>query len=160
MKISSTLNCTWMSNSARRSSSSIEITDAREDLFISPLKALPRGGMMIRSACGITTTRFVPARVMPMARDGGDTGADDLGEIGAFVDPEPDERRGYDAELEAELRQAGVDDDELHQDRRAAKHPEKERGGPAQQPMTRPAHQRGDHAEYQADGHRANREDK
>src|ERR1700756_3648372 len=68
MKISSTLNCTWISSSVRRSSSSTEITDASEDVFIRPLKALPSGGMMVRRACGMTITRIVVVRVMPIAR--------------------------------------------------------------------------------------------
>ncbi len=52
----------------RRSSSSSEITEASEEVFIRPLKALPSGGMMMRSACGMTTTRMVLGQVMPMAR--------------------------------------------------------------------------------------------
>jgi hypothetical protein len=62
--------------------------------------------------------------------------------------------------MSAELRQAGVDDDELHQDRCAAEQPDIERGKSAQQPTPRPAHQRGDRAKHQADGHGADREGK
>ena len=59
MKTSSTWNFCCIRIWPRRSTSSMEITEAIEVVFSSPFTELPSGGMMTRSACGSTTLRKI-----------------------------------------------------------------------------------------------------
>src|SRR5215510_12974489 len=152
MKISSTLNSSWISICERRKSSSREITEAREVVLSSPLKLLPSGGMITRAAWGKMTTRSMVRYGMPTAH-GEDARADDLRQVRALVETEPDEGGLDHGEPDAELGQSRVDDDELDEERRAAHEPDVESRDVAQHAMAREAQEGGGQPQSEANGH-------
>ena len=62
---------------------------------------------------------LIAASICP-AGTAGEAGAKDLGEIGRRVEAEADDARGRRAQPQADRRAAGVEQEELHQERRAA----------------------------------------
>ena len=54
-------------------------------------------------------------------RDAGEAGAENLGEIGAAIEPEAADADGESIQGDADMRAASIDQEKLHQQRRAAK---------------------------------------
>ena len=87
------------------------------------------GGMAAISAPGRVTRSSVARRHADADRrldlsdrHGGEAAAKDLGEVGRRVEREADNAGRRRAQLEPDIRSAGIEQEQLHQERRAAQH--------------------------------------
>lgn len=93
------------------------------------------------------------------ALDGADRGTQDFAGVGGHVQREADQGSRQRIKFDAQLRQAVIDHEQLHQQRRAAKERHVDAGDPAHQFEARQPHQRQAEAHQQAEEHSAQAQD-
>ena len=84
-------------------------------------------------------------------RHGGEAGAKDLGEIGRRVEAEADDAGGRGAQSQADRRAAGVEEEELHQERRASEDLDERPERPVERRDPQPVQERDREPEQEAE---------
>ena len=122
VKVSAAIVCIWYMSSG---TVMIDRTTVSFDRMISMLTI---GGTAAISAAGSATRMSVSNGAMPTLIAAsiwprgtrGEAGAEDLGEIGRGIEAEAEDARRRRAEPEPDERPAGIEQEQLHQERRAA----------------------------------------
>ena len=123
-----------------RVSSAMPTTDTSDEALSSRMNSLISGGTEMRSACGSSMRRQMSTRPKPSAigrlalaaRHRVERAAQDLRLIGARGERQAADRRRHRRHVEAELGEEIVDEQQLHQQRHAAKEADVEPAEPRQ----------------------------